>query len=460
MKIQGKLFSALLLTCCVLVISLFLLMRGSIDQGMLEYINSRNADRLKSAGEQLAIHYQKHNNWHFLTKTRQAWPDIVRQLIYNKNHLPLPQPKHAEHRPPTRLAILDANKKLLVGTYHPNKPHLLAPINSQQQIVGWLTYPKRQDILDGFELHFIEQQRSAFAIISLGVLLLAAIVAYFLSRHFVRPITAIAHGAHQLTQGNYQIHIDTIRKDELGELARDFNELATTTANNDRARKRWLADTSHELRTPIAILKAELEAMLDGVREIDEKNIRSAHEEIEQLRVLVDDLYELSNADIGALRYRKESVDVKTLIEQAQPTFQHQAQQAGLDIQLDIPTSTVDIWADHGRIKQLISNIINNACKHTDSGGCIIIKLTTQKNNAIILVEDTAPNVPEGSYQKLFDHLYRVESSRNRATGGSGLGLAICKRIVEAHQGTIQAAPSSLGGVAIRIELPLIETSA
>lgn len=433
-------------------------MRGSIDQGMLEYINSRNVDRLKRASEQLATHYQQHSNWGFLTENRRAWPDIVRQLIHNKDHLP--RARHPEHRPPVRLAILNADKQTVVGIYNVEKPHILIPINSQQQTIGWLAYPKRKNIADGFELHFIEQQRSAFAMISLGVLLLATAVAYLLSRHFVRPIRAIAHGAHLLTQGDYQIRIDTTRKDELGELARSFNDLATTSANSDQARKRWLADTSHELRTPIAILKAELEAMLDGVRPIDEKNIRSAHEEVEQLRVLVDDLYELSNADIGALRYRKECVDLKELVEVAQQAFQHQAQQAGLEIQLNTPTNAVEIWADHGRIKQLVSNIIHNACKYTDSCGHIAIKLTTQAGDAILLIEDTAPGVPSDSYHKLFDHLYRVESSRNRTTGGSGLGLAICKRIVDAHQGTIQAAPSLLGGVAIRIELPLMEASA
>ena len=459
MKIQGKLFSALLLTCLVLVVSLFVLMRGSIHQGMLEYINSRNIDHLKNASQQLAILYQQNNSWDFLTSSRRDWPDIVRRLIHTSDRH---EHKHNKQHgpPPVRLAILDANKDTLVGRYRPDRPNFLIAITSQQQTIGWLAYPKRKDILDGFELHFIEKQRKALAIICLVVLLLATAVAYLLSRHFVRPIKAIAKGAHQLTQGNYQTRIDADRRDEFGGLARDFNELATTIGNNDQARKRWLADTSHELRTPISILKGELEAMLDGVRAIDEKSIRSAHEEVEQLRVLVDDLYELSNADIGALRYRKECVDLNEILAITQHAFQHQVQQAGLQIQINAPENAVEIWADYGRIKQLVANIISNACKYTDSGGQIIISLTTHADSAKLLIEDSAPGVPSDSYKKLFDHLYRVESSRNRATGGSGLGLAICERIVHAHQGTIKAAQSSLGGVAISIELPLMKAPA
>jgi two-component system sensor histidine kinase BaeS len=245
------------------------------------------------------------------------------------------------------------------------------------------------------------------------------------------------------------------RNDELGQLARDINELASTLAHNDTVRKRWLADTSHELRTPISILKGELEAMLDGVRPVNKAGIQSLHHETLQLQKLVEDLHELNNADIGGLRYYKQSVDLVALLEEQLQRHRPVFDNAGLQLQLSNHPKILNAWVDSSRLHQLLDNLLNNSLKYTTCPGKVQIKLQQQGNNALLVISDSAPGVPDAALDKLFEHLYRVDNSRNRLTGGSGLGLAICRRIVEGHHGTITASHSELGGITITITLPL-----
>ena len=139
---------------------------------------------------------------------------------------------------------------------------------------------------------------------------LVALVTLPLARHLVEPLKLITQGMHKLTQGDYQQSINLKREDELGRLSRDYNELAHSLAESETTRKRWLANISHELRTPVAILRGELEAMLDEVRPLNKKNIASANDEVKHLQRLIDDLNLLTSADIGGMRYRKKNEEL------------------------------------------------------------------------------------------------------------------------------------------------------
>ena len=173
-----------------------------------------------------------------------------------------------------------------------------------------------------------------------------------------------------------------------------------------------------------------------------------------RLQRLVEDLYELANADIGALSYNKETIDLSELVSDQCEKLHHQAELLKQTLVTDIPEEIVDIWGDPTRLSQLISNLLVNSIKYTNEQGTISVSLRAKPDFVKICIQDSPPQVNEVDLEKLFDPLFRVDASRTRKAGGSGLGLAICKKIVEGHHGTIVAKPSPLGGLQIEINLP------
>jgi len=195
--------------------------------------------------------------------------------------------------------------------------------------------------------------------------------------------------------------------------------------------------------------------MQDGVRSCSPESIRSLHEEVIRLGGLVNDLHQLSLSDIGALSYRKEELDLGELLQQSVAFSRSEFASKDIDLKIDLPGSVpVAFFADPERLRQLFANLLDNSLKYTNGGGILAIRLTADEDMIRIDFQDSAPGVAASELPKLFDRLYRVESSRNRATGGSGLGLTICRNIVEAHDGAITARPSPLGGVWIEIVFP------
>lgn len=469
MRIQNKLFLTLLATSILAVAILVMLMQWSVGRGMVDYVNKREVDKLQPAIEDIAKRYGQHNNWQWL----QSKPKVLRQIMFEnllyrqhdkrcddddchdfKRPSHPPKPGHSRgHRPD--IIILDADLNLIVAIKAKARDRTQLAIKWQGKTVGWASIPQYEKISEGFELLFIQQQGKAFWLMSLIVMALAGIITFPLARHFVRPIKQLTDGTNELTKGNYQQQLPIKRNDELGLLARDFNELARTLEQNESSRKRWIADISHELRTPLAILNGEIEAMLDGVRPLSKEGVSSMKEEVTHLSKLVNDLDALTKADIGGLSYRKSDIDLVELVKTKLATFHPIFSEHKLSVSCVNANSPIMLKADSTRINQLLENLFSNTARYTNEGGEIKVSLQQDTRNIFLLIEDSVPGVPSEALAHLFDYLYRTEQSRNRESGGSGLGLAICQRIVEGHDGTIKASHSSLGGVAITIQFPI-----
>lgn len=219
-------------------------------------------------------------------------------------------------------------------------------------------------------------------------------------------------------------------------------------------RRDLMADISHELRTPLAVLRGELEAIQDGIRKFTPDSIASLQAEVATLTKLVEDLHQLSMSDEGALTYQKSSVDIINLLEVAAGAFRERFASRGLSIGVSLPESAT-IFGDRDRLMQLFNNLLENSLRYTDSGGGLQISARQSGQMLILDFADSAPGVTDEQLERLVERFYRTEGSRNRASGGSGLGLAICLNIVAAHGGTLRAGHSPLGGVSIKVELPL-----
>lgn len=462
MRIRTKLLFSFLLTGLALVVGLYVLLQWSVDRGVLSYINQRHAEHFAPLVLALEQHYSEQGSW-------QAFRHNPR-LIYRMTHElgiselnrrrrppppPRPPPDGERGGGPDEIGLLDEQRNTIIASNRRNA--LLLPLRSNGEAIGWLVLKGSNRAISDFELSFLDQQQETLLAISAGLVLLALMVAYPLARHFTRPLYALENSMARLSGGHFSERIQLERNDEFGKLARSFNELARTLQDNDSSRKRWLADTSHELRTPLAIVRAQLGAMLDDVRPLSKPELKIALKEVEHLQKLMDDLQELSNADIGGLRYHKHSVDLSALLQEVIDAQRVQFQERNIALLVEPVPAVVPVFADPNRLHQMLGNIINNSLKYTTEGGEARLSWSVDKADkcAHVVLEDSPPGVAPGEHEELFEHLYRTEASRNRATGGSGLGLAICKRIVEAHDGSISAAESVLGGLRIDIRLPL-----
>jgi two-component system sensor histidine kinase BaeS len=262
----------------------------------------------------------------------------------------------------------------------------------------------------------------------------------------------------EINRGDYGQRVDTSRRDELGDLSRDVNQLAHTLEQNRIARRNWIAEISHELRTPVAILQGEIEAIDDGIRAFDSTSLKSLQAETTRLSRLIQDLHDLSLSDIGALEYQMMPMQLDTLLLERINSIDAQRIDTGISIDLINNTQQTEILGDSQRLGQLIDNLLQNSLRYTDPNGKIVVELNQLDRQLQIRWFDSGPGLADVDLPLLFDPLYRAEKSRNRNHGGAGLGLAIVAKIVSAHQGSISASHSPLGGLEIRILVPTNDT--
>jgi two-component system sensor histidine kinase BaeS len=444
-RIWHKLFLAILLVVALILGINLTLSQLSFQRGFSQYIEEVRLKRMDRLREVLAQHYQQHG-WGGLAENPQQW----RQLLMQADLLP----RWRRGPPPLgRIGLLDPLRQPLIGPAAEGEGRHLLPIELDQQVVGYLSVRHFTPFRSELDERFADQQRRAFMVTALLSLLVAVVAAVLLARQFNRPIHRLADMAHQLTAGDFARRVEVKSRDELGELAADLNRLAETLQRNQRARQQWIADISHELRTPLTVLRGELEAMEDGVRPLNAQSLRSLSLEVSQLRRLVDDLYQLSLSDQGALSYQKVRLDPFALLSEVVDGFRLRMAQKPLQLQLQCAQPGVELWADPQRLTQLFTNLLENSLRYTDAPGEVRVWCEAGES-LLIHIEDSAPGVPQAALSQLFERLFRVDISRNREHGGSGLGLSIVQSIAEAHGGTLQARPSTLGGLWITLQLP------
>ncbi|VEB86008.1 signal transduction histidine-protein kinase BaeS [Citrobacter koseri] len=355
----------------------------------------------------------------------------------------------------TQFWVVDQHANVLVGPRAPvPRDGTRRAIHVNGVEVGAVIASPVERLTRNTDINFDKQQRrTSWLIVALSTLL-AALATFPLARGLLAPVKRLVEGTHKLAAGDFTTRVTPTSADELGKLAQDFNQLASTLEKNQQMRRDFMADISHELRTPLAVLRGELEAIQDGVRQFTPESVASLQAEVGTLTKLVDDLHQLSMSDEGALAYQKTSVDLIPLLEVAGGAFRERFASRGLTLHFSLPDSVM-VFGDPDRLMQLFNNLLENSLRYTDSGGSLHISAEQRDNMLLLTFADSAPGVRDEQLQKLFERFYRTEGSRNRASGGSGLGLAICDNIVQAHNGRIRASHSPFGGLSITVELPL-----
>ena len=501
MRLKYQLFLTLLLTGSILIALMAAIGRWNFERGFIGYINNTERQQLRPVVETLAQGYADAGNWQWITDHPDNWRVLLDTHLRTRKtppdggirpgtppsaqepagRAPPPPPakrdgrdERTDRKPPgkivgtltmdPRLLLADKQKHLLIGRERPDSPPQWLPIVSNEQTVGFLGYHERRSLTGQLDKAFATQQRRSFFYTACAMALLSALLAVALASRLVRPILNVKDAVARIGRGQYTHRVTESRNDEIGDLSRSINTLAVSLEKNLDARRQWLAEISHELRTPVAILQGELEAIQDGVQTLDQKAIASLHVETLRLARLIDDLHDLTLSDIGALDYRFEPIEIRQVLAARINATHSQIEAASLRITIrpDISSSagTLVVNADPQRLGQLFDNLLQNSIRYTHANGEVRIDMTSDNGGVIINWADSAPGVTDEQLTQLFEPLFRADASRNRSHGGAGLGLAIVQRIVDAHGGTIQARHSPLGGVALHIQMPLAQESA
>lgn len=456
LRLRYKLFGALLLANALLTAVIVYANNRAFTASFEAYLGQVQSRRLAPLLNTLAEEYEQRGHWQWLVDDSEAWRQLTRRYLWPRHPQRLEGQRSRRESREMSIQLRDAQQQVIAGSLPEPGRTAWLPIEVAGQQVGSLGVPVNLRLTAEFDEVFAQQQRRQLRWIALAALMLAAAIAVPFASLLVRPITRLQAALHQLASGRFDVNLPIRGSDELAELARDANALANALQRNLHARQRWIADLSHELRTPVGILQAELEALQDGISTPDPATLSSLHQEVLRLGRLISDLHELSLSDAGALSYHKAPVDLGQVLVEICSHYKTPLAQRHIQVSYQPPAHPVIIHGDRDRLMQLCANLMQNTLSYTEGSalrpGALTILLEQVDQRIRLTWSDSAPGVPPEALPRLFDRLYRVEGSRNRATGGSGLGLAIVQNIVEAHAGVIEAAPSDLGGLSLKIE--------
>ncbi len=484
LTIAKKITFSVILILVVSVSGLAWLSARSLQSGFNDYLKEKQQQELKKVATAFGGYYRAHQSFADLRHN----PRVVRPILNRaldrgepdedvEDRPPRARPERGRpplrdrdverpvlHAPPgmeigPRLSLLDADGEPVFGPLRIGVQSLQEAIEVDGRKVGTMVAPIPQFDLEKTTLDFVRSQIKHILWFALGVLSIAALVSIWLGQHLVKPIAGLRKVTQEIAQGRLDARADNTTQDELGGLASQINRMAGALESNEKKRRKIMADLSHELRTPLTVMRAEVEAVIDGVRPLNVESMRSLEAEIKHLNKLVEDLHQLALADSGDLRFQFEVINVIELLQQIAARFEARMQEMGLLLKLDFPSSPIHLSADAGRLTQVIENLLENSLRYTDAGGKVVMRAQGGAGIVRLTIEDSAPGLRDGGYEQLFERLHREDQARSRAKGGSGLGLSICRLLVQAHRGEISAGPSSLGGVKVEILLPVEERS-
>lgn len=368
-------------------------------------------------------------------------------------------------RPPPgflpRLSIYDLEGRRLAGPplRETTRGAIRRPIMGSAQMVGEVVLIPIGPSPEGIETDFLRDQFTGMAVLLILILALAAATAFLVARHGTKVLSDIRNVTSHVAKGDFSKRATVNGNGEIATLAHNINEMTHKLGDLQQARRTWLAEVGHELRTPMTILQGELEALREGIRPLTQAAIRSLDEEIHRLSLLVDDLQFMALSDVSRPTFSYAPMSISQVFGTAEQRFSEQCRVGGytLCIENTVPDSMLVFWDEH-RIEQLLANLISNSLAYTDAPGRIQLRAIPTLKSIKLVIEDSAPGVAPEDMGKLFDPLFRAEKSRARNLGGSGLGLAICSVIVEEHNGSIEAEPSKIGGLKIVVTLPVRHT--
>jgi len=306
------------------------------------------------------------------------------------------------------------------------------------------------------ELHPLQPTDSALFVrrtdlfLALSVLAvggLAILISVLFSLRLTRPVKELSQAASAISRGDLKRRVTISRQDELGELASTFNRMAQDLEIQESLRRKLIADVAHELRTPLGVMRGELEGMMDGLIQTDEQRLQSLYDETGRLKHLVDGIEELNQAEASSLTLRPQRIALKPLLDNIIERLRGRFEGKGLTLELAC-SDTEELYADPQKMSQIVLNLLSNALKATENGGQVTVAVASGKAELRIVVEDSGCGISEKDLPFIFERFYHA------AGEGLGIGLTIVKELVEAQGGRIEAKSAVNRGSAFTIIFP------
>lgn len=305
------------------------------------------------------------------------------------------------------------------------------------------------------ELHFLHSVHQSLIWVGLLFMVLGFLASLMVAGSITRPLQALSRAAQNIRQGKLGQHVEVSSHDEIGQLTDAFNQMAAQLAQNEKMRREFLANTAHELRTPLAILNGNLENMISGAAEPKMERLLSMQEEVMRLTRLVGSLRDLSLAELHQLPLNLEMTDINQLVMRAVDLFQPLAEEKGLQFRCELADPLPQTAADRDRMNQVLQNLISNAVRYSAWGGVITLSTRQKGKEILIEVRDTGEGIAPDDLLHVFDYFYRGDRSRSRQSGGTGIGLSLVKYYSEAHGGRVEVQNGKPCGAVFSVYLPV-----
>jgi signal transduction histidine kinase len=384
------------------------------------------------------------------------------------------------------IQIFDAHSRLLFDSAYPGglrqgakiADGIESPIVVDGQTVGTVVLDVPRAASNPADRAFVLGFYLSIVIGSVLAVLIALAVGRVISGRMTRPLRSLKDAARRLAGGARHEPLEIPPDIELAELAAAFNTMAAELEHQQALRRQLVADIAHELRTPLSVLRLQLESLEDGIEQPTPATLASLSEEVGLLSRLVDDLRLLSLADAGQLSLTISDVDAGTAIERTVTTATARARQQGVELCAERPNTPLTVAADPQRLAQILGNLVENALRYTPTGGQVTLRVSSEfgvlgsqlptsrveaqnpklrtQNFLVFDVADTGPGIPPDELRQIFERFYRADKARGRETGGSGLGLAIVQRLVEIQGGRIWASSAVGRGTTFHVALPAV----
>ncbi len=370
--------------------------------------------------------------------------------------------------PVTRLQIIDLDGNIISDTQdtvgqdtaptaqiNENALQNALPLLYQGETAGYL-------LPEGFETFTSQQEDALVSRLNRAALIAASIaggagliLAILLAYSLLRPIQNLTQAAARVGEGDLSQRVSVSGDRELATLGRVFNQMAHSLQEAAEHRKALTADIAHELRTPLSVQQAHLEALQDGIYELTPENLAPIAEQNRSLTRLVDDLRTLALADAGELTLERTETNFPELVRRTATRFGAKAQTRGITFNLSLAADCPTLTLDPQRIEQILNNLLANALRYSPENQGIEINLSHNTQRVSLAIHDNGPGIPADELLHIFDRFYKSDKSRTRSSGGTGLGLSISRKLAQAHGGNLEAGNHSQGGAVFTLTLPV-----
>ena len=452
MSMRWRLLGSFALIIVIALGTIALVTRYTTQQEVQRFLGYGGQVGLENLANRLEAYYTENGSWAGVASSTEARPGRGQGQRGSPN--------------------MGIGNHILIDTtgviqYSPRESEIGTQVSNQQvnqsielvvsgDVVGYLIpeggIPTLPDDFEDLLIERVNRATVLAALVSGGIAILLSLI---LATLILRPVRGLTDAAKKMSSGDLSQRVDVQGKGEMAALGQTFNRMAQSLQEAEVRRRAMTADIAHELRNPLAIQRAHLEALQDGIYPMNSESLEPVVKQNQQLTRLVEDLRTLALVDAGSLELNKRKIDLVEVCKDTVKRFEPQAISKNINILKECQQDQIWVNADRERLQQILDNLMQNALRYTPAEGMIELSLSTRDQLAILKIHNDGPQLTQEAMDHLFERFYRAEKARDRASGGTGLGLAIARQLAETHGGSLTGSNHPDGGVVFTLTFPL-----